>query len=139
MDREVITEKLEALRYCISRLSGKCPDQVATLSRDPDLQDIVAMNLARSVQLCVDIAVHIVAESQLPVPNTMAEAFDDLHTLGVLTGDTSRKMRKAVGFRNIAVHAYGRIDWAVVHDICQHRLVDFERFAEEIQDAAALK
>ena len=62
MDREVVAEKLESLRRCLQRVSEKCPPDVETLLRDFDLQDILALNLSRAVQLCVDIAAHLVAD-----------------------------------------------------------------------------
>lgn len=56
MDREVIEQKLESLRRCLQRIETKCPAAAETLAADFDLQDIVALNLSRAVQLCVDIA-----------------------------------------------------------------------------------
>jgi hypothetical protein len=56
MDREVIEHKLESLRRCLQRVEEKCPSDPDRLSRDPDLQDIVTLNLSRAVQLCVDPA-----------------------------------------------------------------------------------
>jgi hypothetical protein len=53
MDREVIEQKLELLRRCLQRIEGKCPADAQTLATDPDLQDIVALNLNRAVQVCV--------------------------------------------------------------------------------------
>ncbi len=38
-------------------------------------------------------------------------------------------MRKAVGFRNLAVHNYDTIEWAVVFAIATERLDDFKMFA----------
>ena len=38
-------------------------------------------------------------------------------------------MKKAVGFRNIAIHNYDAIDWHIVHSICQRNLDDFRDFA----------
>lgn len=49
MDREVIEQKLESLRHCLRRIEAKCPAQAQTLATDPDLQDIVALNLSRAV------------------------------------------------------------------------------------------
>ena len=132
MDRELIEEKLEALRYCVQRVRSKCPRDEKQLAQNADLQDIIGMNLARAVQLSVDIAAHILADSDGRAPNTMAEAFEQLKAASVLDEDTADRMKKAVGFRNIAIHAYEKIDWAVVHGICRHRLVDFERFAEAV-------
>lgn len=41
-------------------------------------------------------------------------------------------MRKAVGFRNIAVHAYDSIDWEIVYSIATERLQDFKEFARTV-------
>jgi uncharacterized protein YutE (UPF0331/DUF86 family) len=38
-------------------------------------------------------------------------------------------MKKAVGFRNIAIHNYDAIDCHIVHSICQRNLNDFRDFA----------
>ena len=55
MDRRVIEQKLETLRYCVKRVAERCPENADTLARDPDSQDIIALNLSRAVQQCVDI------------------------------------------------------------------------------------
>ena len=59
MDREVVEQKLESLRRCLKRIETKCPSEAATLAADPDLQDIVALNLSRAVQISVDIGTHL--------------------------------------------------------------------------------
>jgi uncharacterized protein YutE (UPF0331/DUF86 family) len=41
-------------------------------------------------------------------------------------------MKKAVGFRSIAVHAYDSIDWNIVFAIATRRLRDFEGFARAV-------
>jgi hypothetical protein len=67
VDRVLIDQKLETLRHCLVRVAGKCPPDATTLAEDIDLQDILVLNLTRSVQLCVDIASHIIAaSSELP-------------------------------------------------------------------------
>lgn len=132
MDRDVIENKLESLRYCVQRLRAKCPDDGAQLEQDPDLQDIIALNLARAVQLSVDIAAHILASGGGRIPNTMAEVFEALEQEGFINADLAGRMKRAVGFRNIAVHAYERIDWGIVQEICQTRLADFDEFAGAI-------
>ncbi|WP_416224083.1 DUF86 domain-containing protein [Thiohalophilus sp.] len=41
-------------------------------------------------------------------------------------------MRKAVGFRNIAVHNYQVVDWAIVHNIARKQIHDFKDFARAV-------
>jgi uncharacterized protein YutE (UPF0331/DUF86 family) len=62
----------------------------------------------------------------------MAENFDVLKSLQIITPALAERMTKAVGFRNIAVHSYRTIDWAIVYQICSRHLDDFRRFAQAI-------
>lgn len=132
MDREVIEQKLEALRHCLRRIESKCPADAQTLAADPDLQDIVALNLSRAVQVCVDIGTHLVAGMPVPPPDTMGQTFDLLAQAGVLSPALAGRMQKAVGFRNIAVHRYESINWHIVHSIAKKHLVDFTEFAQAV-------
>lgn len=134
MDRSVIDHRLESLRRCITRIESRRPSTVEELQVDADLQDILSVNLERAVQLCVDIANHLIAATDARPPSSMGEAFDILYEEGILPDDLAQRMKKAVGFRNIAVHAYQRIDWAIVFDISHHRLHDFEEFARRVVD-----
>ena len=56
-------------------------------------------------------------------------ALAQLHTAGLIDGDLADRLRRAVGFRNIAVHAYERIDWDIVFALSGAPLADFERYA----------
>lgn len=129
MDRQLIENKLESLRRCLARIEDRCPPSADTLAADPDVQDIVALNLTRAVQICVDIGAHLIAESTAAAPQTMGQTFDVLADQGDIAPALANRMKKAVGFRNIAVHNYEAIDWQIVHAIATRHLVDFEDFA----------
>lgn len=45
-------------------------------------------------------------------------------------------MRRAVGFRNVAVHNYEAINWEIVFAICSKFLPDFQRFVAEVSSAS---
>ena len=132
MDREVIEQKLESLRRCLQRVAEKCPSDSDTLGRDPDLQDIVTLNLSRAVQLCVDLGAHLIADLDVSPPDTMGQTFDVLAHADVISEPLAQQLKRAVGFRNIAVHHYEEIDWTIVHDIALHHLSDFSEFAKVI-------
>jgi uncharacterized protein YutE (UPF0331/DUF86 family) len=132
MDREIIEEKLESLRHCIGRVRERRPATADVFLHDYDLQDIVALNLSRAVQLCVDVGAHIIAGGDLPAPDSMSETFDAMAQTGILDRHLADRMKKAVGFRNVAVHSYRSIDWAIVHAICQNQLGDFDDFARAV-------
>ena len=132
MDQVIFDQKLESLRRCIKRVEEKTPSDVSQLIKDQDIQDILVLNLTRAVQLCVDIGSHVISESEEPAPTTMGDVFSTLENLGAIKSITCKSMRKAVGFRNIAVHNYDVINWEIVYAICNNLLVDFRRFASEI-------
>lgn len=127
MDIELLFTKIESLRKCILRIEHKRPLNAEILQSDIDLQDIISVNLERAVQQCVDIAAIIIAETDNPPPATMASAIVLLSDYGIIDKDLSERLRKAVGFRNIAVHEYYKIDWNIVFSIITNNLDDFRR------------
>jgi uncharacterized protein YutE (UPF0331/DUF86 family) len=134
MDQVILAQKLESLRRCIRRVEQKTPADVDQLVQDPDIQDILVLNLTRAVQLCVDIGSHVISESDEPAPSTMGDVFSTLEKLGIIASTTCKAMKKAVGFRNVAVHNYAVINWEIVFAICQKSLIDFRQFAKEISE-----
>ena len=132
MARFVVLEKLESLRRCLIRIESKCPGSASELSADIDLQDIITLNLTRAVQLCVDIGAHLVATTDLPPPTTMGATFDKLEQMGLVDSATAERMKKAVGFRNLAVHGYEDIDFAIVFSIITRQLDDFRVYARQV-------
>ena len=132
MDREVVEQKIESLRRCEQRIESKCPVEADTLCSDLDLQDIVSLNLSRAVQLCVDLGAHLISGMDVPPPDTMGQTFDRLEQVGVLTASLALNLKKAVGFRNIAVHNYDAINWHIVHSLVKCHLEDFLAFARVV-------
>jgi uncharacterized protein YutE (UPF0331/DUF86 family) len=132
MDKDVVLNKLERLRRCLRRVQDKTPVSIDLLVEDYDLQDIIALNLERAIQTCVDIGLHIISDLDIPVPETMAQTFETLKKAGCLDAATAERMVKSVGFRNTAVHAYQDIDWNIVYRIITEHLDDFRSYAQQI-------
>ncbi|MEX0731093.1 MAG: DUF86 domain-containing protein [Aquisalimonadaceae bacterium] len=132
MDSLIVAEKLEALRRCVKRIEDKRTVSGEALRQDIDRQDILSLNLTRAVQLCVDVATHILTDTDQPAPQTMGEAFDLLAAQNIISDTLCVHMRAAVGFRNIAVHNYQVIDWDIVHTITHQGLDDFREYASRI-------
>lgn len=134
MDQLILEQKIESLRRCIMRVADRTPADAGRLIQD---QDILVLNLTRAVQLCVDIGSHIISETDEPAPKSMGDVFTTLSKLDAVSPLTSEAMRKAVGFRNVAVHNYDAINWEIVFAICHKSLPDFRRFVAEVTDYAS--
>ena len=113
----VIKTKLESLRKCLDRIEAKKPETLGDLLQDIDIQDIIALYLERSVQLCVDIANHILSSLDDAPAMSMAESFERLSEKKIIPTELAQNLKKAVGFRNLSVHAYDKIDWHLVWKI----------------------
>ena len=85
MDEELIRQKLESLRRCVGRIEDRCPDDPETLVNDPDLQDILTVNLTRAVHLCADVAAHCITDLGTRPPDSMGEVFTALAGAGLLS------------------------------------------------------
>jgi len=132
MDTLVLAQKIESLRRCIRRVEEKTPVCLEDLVVDADLQDILVLNLTRAVQLCVDIGSHIISQSNESAPATMGEVFGALERMKIVSADTADSMKKAVGFRNVAVHNYDAINWAIVFSICRKSVSEFQQFVRDV-------
>ncbi len=113
-------------------METKCPTDATRLEADIDLQDIVSLNLSRAVQISVDIGAHLIAGMEVMPPLTMGQTFDILEKEGILNNELASSLKKAVGFRNIAVHNYESINWNIVHSIVKYHLADFSEFAKVV-------
>ena len=61
------------LRYCVSCVAGRSPENAGALARDPDSRDTIALNRSRSVHQCGDVGAYLITSLDLPRPGTMGE------------------------------------------------------------------
>jgi uncharacterized protein YutE (UPF0331/DUF86 family) len=130
---DVVMAKLESLERCVTRIRSKIPDDYEKFVADLDSQEIIALNLERSVQLCVDVALRLLARQRGPaLPGNMGDAFRQCHELEMIDSETASQLISAVGFRNVSVHSYKDLDPEIVWSILQKDLGVFSRFARQI-------
>jgi len=84
------------------------------------------------VQLSVDIGSHLIACTNFPPPATMGQVFDVIASASFIDVELANRMKKAVGFRNMAVHNYETINWAIVYALATQHLDDFKAFARDV-------
>lgn len=132
VDQDLVFAKIGAVRAHLLRISKKRGDDPADFLADQDRQDIVAFNFQAAIQNCVDIAAHIISEKGLGVPGSISEMFLLLEENGLIGGQIAENMVGAVGFRNMLVHEYGKMDIERVFVIARDNLKDIEAFLSEI-------
>lgn len=119
--------KISSIQRCLKRIQEVSQDKPESLD-NLDVQEIVTLNLQRAIQGAIDLAAHVVADEGWGVPQELRENFDLLSQNDVLPDELTKRLRKMVGFRNIAVHEYATINIDILKSILMHNLQDIEEF-----------
>ncbi len=88
--------------------------------------------LQLAIEASADIAEMICTRERYEAVYDAAEVIRTLGKNGVLESEFAEKFAPIVGFRNLLVHDYMKIDYAKVADKLNHRLGDFDEFARQI-------
>lgn len=135
VDLEIVSGKLDELSRRLERVRRFRDELVGDVedpNEDIDYFELMVFNFQLSIQACIDIATHLIADEGWGAAPTTANAFRRLHEHGVLTQETATALGKAVGLRNLIAHVYGEVDPDRLVDTARHHLEDLETYAREI-------
>ncbi len=128
IDRDLILAKAGSVQKYLSRVMEKRDIDLQIFLKDLDRQESILFNLQMAVQNCIDIAAHIISEEGFGVPGSTNEMFYLLEANGYLDSELTKKMVKAVGFRNLIVHEYGKIELKQVFEVAQEDIKDLDEY-----------
>ena len=135
MPDEVVIQKLASIDRCLAAVRRYVGDDLSRLEEAMVL-DAVVLNLQRACEMAIDAACREVSRRRLGVPADSADAFTILERESILSASVAERMRRMVGFRNVAVHEYRRLDPAIVRTVVEHRLGDFEALCRDLLAAS---
>ena len=126
----VIIQKLQSLDETVSELRSLGSLTVEQLNSDWRIRRAVERDLQVLTEIVLDICQRLICLAGQTPATTGIEAIERCIQLGALTQyDAYRKM---VQFRNFIVHRYDRVDVAILAEMVNKFLGDFERFRTEI-------
>ncbi len=135
MKNDVIAQKFDSIKNCLKNIKDAYPASRAEFLRSHIIQNSIVLDLQRAVQCSIDIGSHIVRIKKLSLPTDFKDIFEALYQNKLITKKTKEQMIKMVGFRNIAVHEYKKLDLNIIISIVENHLVDFENYMTEIFNA----
>ncbi|WP_432821437.1 type VII toxin-antitoxin system HepT family RNase toxin [Trichloromonas sp.] len=94
--------------------------------------DALLLNLERACQAAIDMSMYVVAKERLGVPQSSAQAFDLLQQGGRLDSALAFSMKAMVGFRNVAVHEYQKLDLDILRYILTKGYQDLVGFCRAL-------
>ena len=130
MADDVLLNKSASIERCLGRIADEYAGHEDELETDYTRQDSIVLNLQRACEAAIDAAMHQVRVKGLGIPQESRDAFRMLEEAGLLSAELSSHMQAMVGFRNIAVHDYQKLNLEIVHAILGERLNDFRQFAK---------
>ncbi|SHI03089.1 type VII toxin-antitoxin system HepT family RNase toxin [Clostridium grantii] len=127
MGNDVIYNKVETIERCIFRINEVYNNTPDTLN-DYTKQDSIIFNIQRACEAAIDLAMHIISEKKLGIPQNSRDAFEVLNGNNYISKDLMNKLKSMVGFRNIAVHNYKAINTNILEEIIEKHLDDLKEF-----------
>lgn len=124
--------KVANLETCLARIRAVYDGNRSEFLQNLLAQESVLLNLQRACENIIDIANMAVAELGLGVPASTRESFELLEKAGIISPEVELKMASMVGFRNLLVHQYFRIDSEKVADLIENDLQDLQYFASTL-------
>ena len=127
---DILLNKAAIIERCVRRMleeARSCPQL-----NDFTHVDALTLNIERACQAAIDMAMHVVADRHLGVPQSTADAFVLLERAGLIGGPLAAALCGMVGFRNVAVHQYEDIDMSVLRWIVESGHRDWIRLGEAL-------
>jgi uncharacterized protein YutE (UPF0331/DUF86 family) len=127
------TRVLRLLRAITDDLGvlGSAAEDSSERRKDPLWLRGVKYTFVTAIEACIDIAQHICAAEGWGPPQDNGDAIALLGARGVLDPALTVRIRQAVGFRNVLVHEYIRVDDQIVLTRLRDPS-DLEQFAAQV-------
>lgn len=132
VDLDLIMAKAGSVEKHLRRIRLKTDIDLRAFMNDVDTQESILFNMQMAIQNCIDMAAHIISDEGLGVPGSTNEMFYLLEDNGFLSRDLTEKMAKAVGFRNLMVHEYGKIEMEQVFEMARKDIDDLNDYLKSI-------
>lgn len=132
MADDVILNKCATIERCVKRVIEEWTLAGDQFDTDYTRQDAAILNIQHACGAAISIGQYLIRRDRLGLPQSARDVFTILHAEAVISADLADSLKRMVGFRNIAVHAYQAIAIPIVKAIIQDHLDDFTLYVQHI-------
>lgn len=130
---DAVMNKKDSIERCIQQIrSYYALPSSKPFAEDFLRQDAINANLQRVCQLCIDLANLTIRKRKLGLPKDSSGSFVLLVEAGILDKKMGAQLKGMVGFRNILVHEYTKLDLQLMIDVIENHLDELIEFAQRI-------
>ena len=126
---EVIINKCESIKRCIKRIEEDYDEE---FEENYTKQDAVILNIQRAIQQTIDMGAYLIKKYKFAIPKSSREIFEILEKEKIIDKDLSDNLQKMVGFRNLAIHEYTKLELEIIEYIIKEKIWDLIEFQKRI-------
>ena len=129
VDRDIVTRRLLVLSDALQQIDREFPGDARGLEASPLVRAAIERWLQVAIEVCIDLAYHVIADRGWLPPDNAGDAFAVLASHGALDGGLASRLRGAVSLRNLLVHQYADVDLEKLAKTVRQDLGDLKAFA----------
>ena len=132
VDKRLVGRKLAQIDTYLNQIKEFSKISLSRYKTDWKTERIVERTLQILIEVCIDIANHIISDNGMRLPTGYADTFKVLAENKVIDKKLFEKLEKMAKFRNVVVHQYEAIDPTIVVSILHRNLGDLEKYKKAI-------
>jgi uncharacterized protein YutE (UPF0331/DUF86 family) len=132
LDRGLIEVRLDVIERNLKEIESIVKEGEEKFLRDYRSQLAAKHALLECIEACVDIANHFISSLRFRRPEDYRDVFVILEENKIIPSSLSERLQRMVGFRNLLVHRYTKIDIKRVFEIMKKDAKDIVEFVKVI-------
>jgi len=132
VDRNVVLRKLTELETYFRQIQEFAGISAEGYRADWKAQRIIERTLQMMIEICVDIANHIIADGTMRTPMNYADTFRVLSENNIIGPELFGPLESMAKVRNVIVHQYEVVDAEIVVAVLRRHLEDFLKFRDAV-------
>lgn len=132
LDKDRILEKMDELEKYLRELDEYLPEEEEKYLNSGLIKRACERAFQLASENLLDICNLIISEKGFGIPTDSKDCIRKLEENGVISGSLSTRLEELVGFRNLRVHQYGRVDDSKAYSYLNMESKDFYEFIETI-------
>lgn len=132
MTSPLILGKIATIERSVARAREEFDAAGDAFRQDFTRQDAAILNILRACESAIDLANILIRQRGLGIPQSSRDSFKLLADAQLIAPDSSARLQRMIGFRNVAVHQYQALEPAIVEAILRRDLEDLLAFGQTI-------
>jgi len=133
VSKSIILERLESLDQNLALAKKLGKNSMSVFVESIEIHMLAERCLHLAMEAILDISNHLVSEYNLGRPQTYADSIEKLAEAKIISRKLGEKLIPWVGFRNLLVHGYLKLDHSKTHQAISKDLKTLEAFKKAVQ------